>query len=48
LSNTGGLLQGDYPDRRMAYFSGMDEVEAKRAALEDAVREWVMLRDREG
>ena len=48
LSNTGGLLQGDYPERRMAYFSGMGEIEAKRAALEDAVREWVMLRDREG
>jgi hypothetical protein len=47
LSNESGLLQGDYPDRRMAYFSSMDDVEAKRTALEDAVREWVRLRDQE-
>ncbi|MGA7733126.1 MAG: DUF1801 domain-containing protein [Chloroflexia bacterium] len=48
LSNESGLLEGDYPDRRMAYFAGMDDVEAKRAALEGAVREWVRLRDLEG
>lgn len=48
LSNESGLLEGDYPDRRMAYFSSMDEVESKRTALEDAVREWVKLRDQEG
>ena len=48
LSNESGLLEGEYPDRRMAYFSGMDDVEAKRAALEGAVREWVRLRDLEG
>jgi hypothetical protein len=47
LSNESGLLEGNYPDRRMAYFSGMDDVEAKRSALEDAVREWVKLRDQE-
>jgi hypothetical protein len=47
LSNTHGLLEGDYPDRRMAYFSSMADVEAKRTALEDAVREWVQLRDQE-
>lgn len=47
LSNESGLLEGDYPDRRMAYFYSMDDVEAKRPALEDAVREWVKLRDQE-
>ena len=48
LSNTRGLLEGDYPDRRMAYFSGMDEVEVKRTALQDAIREWITLMDQEG
>lgn len=48
LSNESGLLEGDYPDRRMAYFRSMAEVEAKRPALENAVREWVQLRDQEG
>src|SRR5688500_6161203 len=47
LSNESGLLQGDYPDRRMAYFSGMEEVEAKKGALEDAVAEWVKLKDQD-
>jgi hypothetical protein len=48
LSNESGLLEGDYPDRRMAYFRSMAEVQAKRPALENAVREWVRLRNREG
>jgi hypothetical protein len=47
LSNESGLLQGDYPDRRMAYFTSMADVEAKRKALEDAVSEWVRLKDQE-
>jgi len=45
LSNESGLLEGDYPDRRMAYFYSMDDVEAKRPALEAAVREWVKVKD---
>ena len=47
LSNENGLLHGDYPDRRMAYFSGMDEVLAKKSALEDAVAKWVKLKDQD-
>jgi len=47
LTNESGLLEGDYPDRRMAYFSSMDNVKLKRAALEGAVREWVKLKDHE-
>jgi hypothetical protein len=45
LSNQHGLLEGDYLDRRMAYFGSMEEVEAKRAALEEAIREWVQIKD---
>lgn len=47
LSNESGLLEGDYPDRRMAYFSSMEDVEAKKTALENAIHEWVMLRDQQ-
>lgn len=32
------ILEGDYPDRRMAYFTSMDDVKAKQAALEQVVR----------
>jgi hypothetical protein len=45
LSNDSGLLEGDYPDRRMAYFASMDDVESKRTALENAIKEWVKLKD---
>ena len=43
-----GLLEGAYPDRRMTYFTGMAEVEARRPALEGLVRRWVELMDRGG
>ncbi len=45
LSNMDGLLHGDYPDRRMAYFTTMEEIDAKRAALERLIREWITLQD---
>jgi uncharacterized protein YdhG (YjbR/CyaY superfamily) len=40
------LLEGDYPDRRMAYFSNMDDVKAKKPALEKAVKELLRLMDK--
>lgn len=45
LSNSSGLLEGDYVDRRMVYFTSMDDVAAKRLALENAIQEWVKLMD---
>jgi hypothetical protein len=33
------LLSGSWPDRRMAYFTDLADVEAKRAELERVVRE---------
>jgi hypothetical protein len=48
LEDPDGLLEGSYPDRRMTYFTGMAEVEARRPALEALVRRWVELIDREG
>ena len=41
LNDTSGFLQGNYPDRRMAYFADMAEVRAKRATLEQVIRAWI-------
>jgi len=46
LHDKSGLLQGDYPDRRMVYFSSMEDVNSKRAVLEKAVKEWVKVMNR--
>ncbi len=35
------ILEGDYPDRRMAYFRDMQDVEAKKAALQAVVKSLV-------
>jgi hypothetical protein len=32
------ILEGNYPDRRMVYFADMQDVEAKKAALEYVVK----------
>jgi len=40
-----GILEGDYPDRRMVYLANKDEVEAKKAALVRAVEQWIRLMD---
>jgi hypothetical protein len=47
LSNKSGLLEGDYPDRRMAYFSSMKDIKDKQPALEAAIKEWVKLKDKQ-
>jgi hypothetical protein len=47
LSNKSGLLEGDYPDRRMAYFSSMKDIKAKQPALEATIKEWVKLKDKQ-
>jgi len=47
LTNLNGLLEGDYPDRRMMYFSGTKDVKKKKAALETFINEWIRLMDRE-
>jgi hypothetical protein len=45
LSNESGLMSGDYIDRRMVYFTDMDDVLSKKAALENIIREWVKVRN---
>jgi hypothetical protein len=37
------LLEGDYKDRRMAYFSNMEDVKAKKVALEKALKDLIRL-----
>lgn len=40
------ILEGNYPDRRMVYFSDMEDVEAKKATLEKVVKELVKLMEK--
>jgi hypothetical protein len=37
------LLEGDYKDRRMAYFADMQDVEAKKAALQKVLKDLIKL-----
>ena len=37
------LLEGDYKDRRMAYFSDMKDIKAKKSLLEKALKELIKL-----
>jgi hypothetical protein len=45
LGDTSGLLQGEYVDRRMAYFTDMDDVRAKAGALVKCIERWIKLMD---
>lgn len=45
LNQAGGILEGDYVDRRMVYFRSMDEVRAKQTVMETAIREWIAIMD---
>ena len=46
MDDSGGLLEGNHKDRREAKFHSLDDVKAKRPALEKLVKQWVALRDR--
>lgn len=37
------LLEGNYRDRRMAYFADMKDIKAKRASLEKALKDLIKL-----
>ena len=41
------LLEGDYEDRRMAYFTDENEIEAKKTALEKALKDLIKLQKKE-
>jgi uncharacterized protein YdhG (YjbR/CyaY superfamily) len=40
------LLEGDYEDRRMAYFTDMKDVKAKRSTLEKALKDLIKLQEK--
>jgi uncharacterized protein YdhG (YjbR/CyaY superfamily) len=39
------LLEGDYKDRRMAYFANMQEIQAKRAVLAKALKDLIKFQE---
>ena len=39
------LLEGDYKDRRMAYFSDMKDIKAKKSLLEKALKDLIKLQE---
>jgi hypothetical protein len=42
-----GFLQGDYADgRRLALFSNMDEVQSKKTELQQVIRKWLGVLDK--
>ena len=45
LNHDSGLLEGNYPDRRMVYFTSRADIDAKKATLETLIREWIHLMD---
>ncbi len=46
MDDSSGLLEGNHKDRREAKFHSLDDVKAKKPALEKLVKQWVALRDR--
>jgi hypothetical protein len=38
-----GILEGDYKDRRMAYFYSIEDIENKKAAMQNVINDWVTL-----
>lgn len=47
IGDKSGLLEGDYADgRRLACFSDIEEVRAREAALQAAIRAWLASLDR--
>ena len=45
INDETGLLEGDYIDRRMAHFYSMDDIQAKKDALEEIVQRWIAIMD---
>jgi hypothetical protein len=46
LNDQDGFLQGNYPDRRMAYFLNKKEIKAKQPVLEAVIHEWIAAMDK--
>ena len=46
LNDQHGFLQGNYPDRRMAYFIDKKDIKAKQPVLEAVILEWIATMDK--
>jgi hypothetical protein len=47
VGDRSGLLEGDYADgRRLALFSNMDEVRLKKTGLQQVIRKWLTVLDK--
>jgi hypothetical protein len=46
MDDKSGLLEGNHKDRREAKFHSLDDVKAKKRALQKLVENWIALRDR--
>lgn len=47
IHESGGLLEGDYKDRRMAKFYSMEDIISKKTLLEKVVNDWLALIDKQ-
>jgi hypothetical protein len=45
IEDESGLLEGNFKDRRMAYFYSMQDVANKKSTLQRVVNNWIMLMD---
>ncbi len=46
IEDSYGILEGDYRDRRMAYFYSIEDIENKKEALQNVINDWVILADK--
>lgn len=46
MDDSSGLLEGNHKDRREAKFHSLNDVKAKKPALEKLVKNWIALRDK--
>jgi hypothetical protein len=45
IDDPSGLLEGEGKEARTAKFYGMEDIEEKKAALEDVIVEWITMQD---
>lgn len=45
IEDPSGLLEGDGKEARSAKFYSMEDIEVKKPALEDVIREWIKMQD---
>jgi hypothetical protein len=47
LNDKSEFLEGDYPDRRMVYFSSMEDIKLKKTKLEKVIKAWIRLMNKQ-